>query len=227
MPHLLPSRKAFTLLELLVVIAILVILSGLIFAAVLRSRDSAKAVTCTNNLRQIGAALATYSAEMGGVMPPHVEVEKDAEQNDTVWSARLVTKGYLPEPTTKKNAIFLCPFDPDAGDDFAEAYRSYAYNAGPEGTKPVYRAGIDDPAVTILLAEWYEPDPAYSQTTHAVWDGEGWGWRTGGGLYKHHADGTSGVLFYDFHVEMVKPVPELPAAGVPYKWEFQVAEPPK
>ena len=223
----LKSESAFTLIELLVVVAIIAVLATLTVVVLGRIREKANAVTCLNNLRQIGTALTAYSADNTGVMPPHVEEQKNQEQNETVWSARLVSKGYLAEPTSKKNAVFLCPFDPAANDQYAEAYRSYAYNAGLEGTKPVYRSAIDNASITVLLSEWYEPDPAFTPGNHATWDGEAWGWRNAGGLYSHHPDGTSGVLFYDLHAEAVKAVPELPATGVPYKWSFQTGEPAK
>ena len=207
--------------------AVIAVLAGLIFAVMGNSQKKAKGIQCLNNLRQIGMAFGAFAADHDGSYPAHVEETSDAEVNESVWSAKLVTGHYLPEPRDKSTAIFLCPFDPEAKDQYAEAYRSYAYNPGQDDMLPVRLPNVENPASTIMLAEWYQPDPFASPKDHPVWDGEGWGWRRSGGLYAHHADGTSGVLFYDLHAEAVKNHPTIPAPDVPYKWSFgQKNDPP-
>jgi prepilin-type N-terminal cleavage/methylation domain-containing protein len=214
--------SAFTLIELLVVVAIIAILVGLLTAVLGRSRQRADVARCTNNLRQIGVALGAYAADNNGQFPSNIEEETKDEVNESVWSALLISRHYLPEPTSKKSAIFLCPFDPGADEEYAEAYRSYAYNPGtPDEFKPGQPSVIENPASTILLAEWFEPDPYAPTNTHAVWDSQGWSIRISGGLYKHHPDGSSGVLFYDLHIENVKSYPSLPSPETPIKWTFQ------
>lgn len=74
--------RGFSLVELLVVVAILAVLVGLLLPAVQGARESARRVSCLNNMRQIGLAMLGFetangffapanSTGAGAMWPPH------------------------------------------------------------------------------------------------------------------------------------------------------------
>jgi prepilin-type N-terminal cleavage/methylation domain-containing protein/prepilin-type processing-associated H-X9-DG protein len=91
------QRRAFTLVELLVVIAIIGILVALLLPAIQAARESARRMSCGNNLKQWGVALSNYEGT-------HKEFPPSRLGPDSTVSAevRLVGRPYGRREDSKK-----------------------------------------------------------------------------------------------------------------------------
>ena len=82
----------FTLVELLVVIAIIGVLIGMLLPAVQSSRESARRISCVNNLKQIGLAALSFENE-NGALPPRCQTSAPYHGWGPIFLPYLEEKG--------------------------------------------------------------------------------------------------------------------------------------
>jgi prepilin-type N-terminal cleavage/methylation domain-containing protein/prepilin-type processing-associated H-X9-DG protein len=93
-------HHGFTLIELLVVISIIAILASMLLPAIGMIRESAKVMSCGNNMRQVVMGMIAYTTDNEGLLPRPCS----ATAGSPTWEQTL-----YPEIGTAK--IYGCPTD--------------------------------------------------------------------------------------------------------------------
>jgi hypothetical protein len=98
------KRRRWSWLDLSVAGAIAAAVSFLMVPAIYQSHIHSQVLGCQNNLKEVGAALASYSDRHGGYYPT-------LAPQQSISAAALVSQGYLP------NSAVVCPSSTTQNDD--------------------------------------------------------------------------------------------------------------
>lgn len=108
------ENQGFTLIEILVVISIISLLISIMLPALGQARVMARRMQCMNNLRQMGIAMHTYSADYDGYFPTALD-QASWYPPLTLVNTLVVSGNYLPVSNLGYGytEVMKCPDDPN------------------------------------------------------------------------------------------------------------------
>jgi prepilin-type N-terminal cleavage/methylation domain-containing protein len=196
-----PPRKgaAFTLIELLVVIAIIAILASMLLPALAGAKESARRISCVNNMRQLGLSEQMFADDNEGQFAPRMA---------PFWPERLLS--YY-----ANSNLLHCPTDA------ADHQRSYIVNGWNDYfhdtlnqtefdsymnhtlDRGMPESGLREPSETILFGELQAGNlnkhmDYYQNNDNLVIDETRHGGRNGGSGGANFAFADSSVRFLRF-----------------------------
>jgi prepilin-type N-terminal cleavage/methylation domain-containing protein/prepilin-type processing-associated H-X9-DG protein len=204
-------RLGFTLIEILVVIVILLLIVAASIPLGVRMRESAHAVNCMSNLRQLGGALIMYASENDQKLPPlQPEASRETGKRGDIWPVQLARAGYMWDGEGELpcgTGAWTCP----KCDFMANTYGGYGvaedsvfvygerYPTGVREPGSLRLHMIDRPSNTWLVGDTSRNSETPNKGWYAIWALPS-RWAGNHGPAERHA-GKAHVCMVDGHVE--------------------------
>jgi prepilin-type N-terminal cleavage/methylation domain-containing protein len=156
------ASDAFTLIELLVVIAIIAILAAMLLPVLSRAKETAKKISCMNQMHQLGISLHMYVSENHDFYPPRTTTNRwptllrDGYQQLSI----LVCPSDQPDPLTFTNVAYVAESAPRSY--LINGWNDYFKNAAPnfetwyangDPTLAMSQNIIKQPSDTVVFGE--------------------------------------------------------------------------